>query len=197
MLITIIEYKKLTEEKDLEIKALKKRLSVQLNDAGNLQRKITSQETSLEQLLNRRHNLLQRCRVEEIELPRKQTGKKASGEGAEEEEEEGEAMQIDSGNRSGNSTYLQEDEEIKKLDFSEIRKKEVKDPRQWEKVNEKYVADIQSHTVEMDKLAPNLRAIARFEDVKTRAKETNDHFEEARTTASDAAKRFNELKQRR
>lgn len=98
--------------------------------------------------------------------------------------------------------FLQEDSLTKKIDFSEIKKKykdvfiykliffidflKINNEKQYEQINDKFNQKIQELTIQMDKIAPNLKAIERFDVVKERYEISNKEFELAREEATKA-----------
>lgn len=63
------EAKAEVDKHDAVLNELKKRLNTAIQKAGSVQKRISAEESSLEQMKNRRHNLFHRCKVEEIRLP--------------------------------------------------------------------------------------------------------------------------------
>ena len=185
------DFKSLIEEKEIEIKEYKKRVDSLINEGGSLQKQITSEEGQIEKLQKRRQDLLQRCRVEEIQLPKKSDKKGKESQVEEEEEEEEEEMEIDS------ESATQEEKLIRTLDFSAIKKKEVKSQKQYEKINQTYVEKVQNISLEIEKINPNLKATEKLTAVSERLGELNKDWTSAKDASDKLTDRFNEVKQLR
>lgn len=56
---------------------------------------------------------------------------------------------------------------------------------------------IQSLTTEIDRIAPNMRAVDRLDDVENKLKETAKEFDNARREAKSAKDAFTKIKQER
>lgn len=62
--------------------------------------------------------------------------------------------------------FQEESAFVKSLDFASVKKKEPKDLRAFEKLHSKYTEDITEISKELDQVAPNMRAIQRYETVQ-------------------------------
>jgi len=152
------------------------------------QKRVTGEETQLEQYRTRRHNLIHKCKIEEIQLP-----KLKKGESQAEESDEDDGMDIEPTDKA-----QQEAEDLMKtLDFSSVKKKDVKSAKQFDKENAKYVEKIQELSTTVDKISPNMKAIERFDSVQERLKVTNDDYESSRKNGEKVTKDFEEIKQQR
>lgn len=65
------------------------------------------------------------------------------------------------------------------------------------KIDEELLEKINTLRGELDKMAPNMRAVERLGDVEERLKSTDQEFEEARIRAKKAKEEFAEVKQQR
>eukprot|EP01117_Protostelium_nocturnum_P006632 TRINITY_DN2388_c0_g1_i1.p1 TRINITY_DN2388_c0_g1~~TRINITY_DN2388_c0_g1_i1.p1 ORF type:complete len:1232 (-),score=660.40 TRINITY_DN2388_c0_g1_i1:54-3749(-) len=196
------EEKEKVDAKDSEIKKLRAQMNSLSNDVASLQRKVTAEESSMDQLRSKRSMVMNRVRLEEIPLPKKgQKGKKKpseeeEAEGEEEDEEEEDPMEIEGGDSS--SQYANDDNEARLIDYSSVAKKKVDNQRKYDEMNENvYAKPLQEMTIDLERLAPNMKAIEQFENVKSRLEDTNQEFEGARQNAKDLAERFVEIKQQR
>jgi len=100
---------------------------------ASIQKQITAKETQVDQIRTRRHNLLQSCKVQEInvttkekrESRRKRKRGENEEESEEEEEEESEPMQLEEP-----SQLVQEREDDIDIDYSDLpaKRKEVRRP---------------------------------------------------------------------
>lgn len=96
------------------------------------------------------------------------------------------------------SQLVQEREDEIDIDYSDLpaKRKELS-IGQYEVVNNEYHDQIQNKQVALDKMAPNMKAIHRFDDVMERFKAINEDFEKARKNAKDSAEKFGVVKTKR
>lgn len=90
-----------------------------MHEVGLMLKHVTALETQLEQLRSRRHNILQRCKVEEIKLPRLEK----SEESTMETESEPPVASITESSETLKTIYEQEDAYVEGTDFSGLKKK--------------------------------------------------------------------------
>jgi structural maintenance of chromosome 1 len=64
-------------------------------------------------------------------------------------------------------------------------------------IEEEFQTNIRDLSEQLDKMAPNLKAVDRLEGVENRLKDTEDQFEKARKAAKRAKEKFNTVKQKR
>jgi structural maintenance of chromosome 1 len=215
------------DELEISIKEIKKQLASVEKDIVAVQKRISVTETQLHQLRARRHNLYRQARVEEIRLPllsskkakakkgvkkgksKKRTREQEEEEGEEEEEEEEDAslsiMDIDTeppsiDTMNSESTQAVESlhaEDKITLDFSSVEEHETETPKEYDEKNAQMLRQMQDMEAEMAKLAPNLKAVQRLDDVDTRLKETNEELEAVRKSAKDESDKFEEIKKKR
>ena len=194
------ELKLLVEEKEIEIKEYKKRSQQLTNEIAAVQKQITLEEGQIERLKKRREDLLQRCKVDQITLPKKkQTTEKRTEEREQEEEieEREEEEETDSNAMEIERTFTQDEEIIKTIDFSKVKHKESKTNKEIEQINNKYNEKIVGIASEMDKINPNLKAVEKLEVVNNRLASLNDSFNQSKEQAESFTERFNFIKQKR
>jgi structural maintenance of chromosome 1 len=66
-----------------------------------------------------------------------------------------------------------------------------------EERHNQYLDELQKIAVELDKIAPNLKADERLKDVKSRLQGTEQEFTEAKAKARDAGERFKRIRDER
>lgn len=215
------ESKGRANDMDIIIKETKKQLANVEKDILTAQKRLSVAETQLHQLRARRHNLLNQSRVEEIRLPlakktKSKKGKTAKGKkrsreddeeeaDTQEEEEELDLMDIDSElpsidtmNSESTQTVQSLNEEDKiELDYSTVTEHETSNAKEYEEKNTQMLRQMQDMEADMAKLAPNLKAVQRLDDVDARLKETNTNLDKVRQSAQDSTDRFKEIKQKR
>jgi len=180
------------QEKETEAKELKKQLNAIVKKLGEIKKQITNQETTLEQLKSRRHTAFQRCAVEQVDLPLL--------EGEEEEEEEAaDPMDIEPSQASSKAREQSDERKAVAIDYTDLEDelKEVTDPAEHDRALQKLQAEIKTIGIEMERIAPNLNALHRLEDVNDRLKETMDEFLKAKAEGEKATAKFDEIKRER
>jgi len=93
--------------------------------------------------------------------------------------------------------FSQEDKQMREIDFSAVRKKETKTSQDYDRQNERYIHRLQEVTNEMDKIAPNLRALEKYDSIRQNLTEITAQFEESRQLAKEASESFEQLKKSR
>eukprot|EP01102_Stenamoeba_stenopodia_P012094 TRINITY_DN3779_c0_g1_i1.p1 TRINITY_DN3779_c0_g1~~TRINITY_DN3779_c0_g1_i1.p1 ORF type:complete len:1214 (-),score=376.16 TRINITY_DN3779_c0_g1_i1:27-3668(-) len=191
------EAKKVVEDKEKEIKDLKRQLHTLIQQIASIHKQITAKETQVDQIRTRRHNLLQTCKVQEIKVTvKEQRERRKRKRGEKEEESEGE--ESDPMELEEPSQAVQEREDEIDIDYTDLPASRKKlSLGQYEVVNNEYYDKIQNKQTSLDKMAPNMKAIHRFDDVMKRLETINADFEKARTNAKDAAKKFTDVKTKR
>eukprot|EP01113_Clastostelium_recurvatum_P033704 TRINITY_DN4486_c0_g1_i1.p1 TRINITY_DN4486_c0_g1~~TRINITY_DN4486_c0_g1_i1.p1 ORF type:complete len:1283 (-),score=481.18 TRINITY_DN4486_c0_g1_i1:40-3828(-) len=127
----------------------------------------------------------------------------------EEEEDELETMDVDSislsqdtqgssGSGSVNAREMHRREDAIRIDFSGVEGRyKIRNAKEYDDAISNIIKRIADVTSEADKIAPNLRANERLENVDARLKSTNVEFDSIRQKAKDASDAFNQIKQER
>lgn len=143
-----------------------------------------------------RYSLLRRCRIEEIHVPLAAGSRKLESlplEGGLPNDGDEDAMDVDGEEDSPRATEIQ-DYGIK-VDFDEIDDELKHDSSEQCEANlQETTTNLQS---ELDKMAPNMRAIERLEGVEARLKSTDNEFETSRKMAKLAKDRFDDVREKR
>jgi len=81
------------------------------------------------------------------------------------------------------------------VDFSELEEEEMEDSSP--EAAARFDDELAKLTAEIDRMAPNLKAVERLDDVEARLVETEKEAEKARKDSKNARDQFNDVKQRR
>lgn len=156
-------------------------------------RAITSLEGEIQNAGSSRYQLLKRCRIEEIDIPLAEGSRKLESlpmEGViSGEEMDPERMGTDSQVSPEVQTFGIDPD----FDVLEDELKEDESEEQDHKLQE-IISDLQS---ELEKMAPNLRAVERLSTTETRLKSHDKDFEASRKAAQRARKAFDDVRKKR
>ncbi|KAG9512682.1 cohesin complex subunit Psm1, partial [Aureobasidium melanogenum] len=152
---------------------------------------ITALQEAVQRSNSDRYSLLRRCRIEEINIPLTPQSRKletlpldggmAADEDAMDVDEEDGSQRVPGVNDYGIDVDFSDLDDDLKQDDSE----------QCEANLQEIVSNIQA---DLDKMAPNMRAIERLEGVEARLKSTDDEFEASRKAAKEAKDQFDDIR---
>ncbi|CAL9246374.1 unnamed protein product [Arabidopsis halleri] len=163
------ECKQKSEEYEKEILDWKKQASQATTSITKLNRQIHSKETQIEQLISQKQEITEKCELEHITLP-------VLSDAMEEDDSDG-----------------------PQFDFSELDRAYLQErrPSAREKVEAEFRQKIESKTSEIERTAPNLRALDQYEAIQEKEKQVSQEFEAARKEEKQVADAFNTVKQKR
>ena len=132
---------------------LKKQASLVTANIGKLKRQISAKETQIEQLKSRKQEVLDNCELEQIKLPTIT-----------------DPMEIDSSGPSFPTTNF---------DYSKLSRSHQQDmrPADREKLETEFKNKMDSMTSEIERTAPNLKALDQYEALREKEREVIDEFE--------------------
>lgn len=164
------EWKSKSEECEKDIQEWKKRASTATTSISKLNRQINSKETQIEQLITRKQEIVEKCELEQISLPI-----------------------ISDPMETETSTPGPV------FDFSQLSRAYLQDKRhsEREKLEIEFKQKIDSLITEIEKTAPNLKALDQYEALKEKERAVTEEFEAARKDEKEKADLFNSVKQRR
>ncbi|MCO5548528.1 hypothetical protein L7F22_001988 [Adiantum nelumboides] len=167
------EIKSKADELEKEIQELKKKISFGMTNLGKLKRSLTAKETQIEQLKSRQQEVIENCELDQIKLPITS-----------------DSMDIDSAQSSG---------QLMTYDYSQLAKLHVQDATssEREKLDADFKAKLASLSQELEKTAPNLKALDQYEVLREREREAIEEFEAARKEAKEITEKYNRVKQTR
>ncbi|KAF1815777.1 cohesin complex subunit [Eremomyces bilateralis CBS 781.70] len=168
-------------------------------------KRVADLEAEIQRNASGRYALLRKCKIDEVRLPLEEGSMPLeslplddilqAGGGAVEDEDE---MDIDEGNgaRDGEVGLGAEIRDYGiEIDFDELDEDLQEDDSP--KTEQSLLDKIKSMSTELDKMAPNMRATDRLEEVESRLKSTEKDFESARRAAKRAKDDFEDVKDRR
>lgn len=131
---------------------------------------LSLQETQIEQLITRKQEIVEKCELEQISLPI-----------------------ISDPMETETSTPGPV------FDFSQLSRAYLQDKRhsEREKLEIEFKQKIDSLITEIEKTAPNLKALDQYEALKEKERAVTEEFEAARKDEKEKADLFNSVKQRR
>jgi structural maintenance of chromosome 1 len=188
------------EDKETEVEEAKKVLKREVYDVLKEKEKtLTNLDNMIENLRNKRADIVNRCRLEEINLPtvtaeagpkRKKRKTESSGEYLTHSES------FSVSQPSEESTTEQEEEIM--LDFSGLEEDDLNlRGNEYSEKEKEFQDRIEKLNTEIDKLAPSLKQSSRKDAVEQRFKETTDKYEEAKEASKEAVKKFEAIKKKR
>ncbi|KAG9718870.1 cohesin complex subunit Psm1, partial [Aureobasidium melanogenum] len=152
---------------------------------------ITALQEAVQRSNSDRYSLLRRCRIEEINIPLTSQSRKLEtlpldgGMAADED-----AMDVDE--EDGSQRVPGVHDYGIDVDFSDLDDDlKEDDSEQCETNLQEIISNIQA---DLDKMAPNMRAIERLEGVEARLKSTDDEFEASRKAAKEAKDQFDDIR---
>ncbi|KAA8908954.1 RecF/RecN/SMC [Sphaerosporella brunnea] len=195
------------EKQATKVAEAKREVAKRFGDMEETNRTIAALESGIERNAAGRYNILRRCKLEEIQitltedsapiddLPIKDTFQEEPFQPhpeAMEVDEEGEEGEGVAGSPFGKAAMR--DYGIK-VDFDELSEELREDGS--EKVEEELLDKIKTLSSELDRMAPNMKAIERLEGVESRLTETDKEFEESRQAAKTAKEKFQAVREKR
>jgi structural maintenance of chromosome 1 len=139
-----------------------------------------------------RSTIYRRCRVDEIKIPLLKGNLKNVP--MEESLREEVAMEVDGDEDEGERPKKVQTYGIE-VDYSELEDEEMEDSSP--EVADRFDEEIAKATAEIERMAPNLKAVERLDDVEAKLVETEKEAEKARKDSKSARDQFNDVKQRR
>ncbi|XP_065873232.1 structural maintenance of chromosomes protein 1 [Euphorbia lathyris] len=163
------EWKSKSEECEKEMLEWKKQASAAATSISKLNRQINSKEEQIEQLLAWKQDIVEKCELEHINLPTVP-----------------DPMEVD----STPGPYF---------DFSQLNRSLLQDkrPSDREKIEADFKQKMDAILSEIDKTAPNLKALDQYEALQEKEREVTEEFESARKEEKQVADAYNSVKQRR
>ncbi|KAF3577300.1 hypothetical protein DY000_02032702 [Brassica cretica] len=161
----MLECKQKSEEYEKEILDWKKQVSQVTTSITKLSRQILSKETQIGQLISQKQEITEQCELERITLP-------VLSDAAEEDDSAG-----------------------PQFDFSELDRVYLKErrPSARDKIDAEFRQKIESETSEVERTAPNLRALDQYQAIQEKERQVSQEFEAARKEEKQMADAYNVL----
>ncbi|CAA7403241.1 unnamed protein product [Spirodela intermedia] len=163
-------WKSKADECEEVLEELRKQIANVTSRIGKLKRLINSKESQIEQLKSRKQEILEKCELEHIQLPTVD-----------------DPMETDSATLTPTFDYTQ----LSRTHSQAVRTSDR------EKVEAEFKNKMESLVAEIEKTAPNLKALDQYEALQEREREVVEEFEAVRREEKEIAERYNAVKQRR
>jgi len=180
-----------------EIKSLKEQLNNLIQESNTYYKVYGALEIEIDQIKMRRHQIYQDCKVEQVHLPR-------IGEATPESDEEIKPMSIEYESEemqlaTQTMRDIAEKEDDIEIDFAKLsaKLKKFKKKDEVEEVKTNFINELQSLNAEMQKIAPNLKAISHLQTISKTLITTEGEFKNANTSAKEANSKFQKKKEER
>ncbi|GLU07763.1 hypothetical protein SLE2022_247110 [Rubroshorea leprosula] len=165
----IAEWKSKSEECEKEIQELRKQNSAATTRLSKLNRQINSKEAQIEQLISEKREIVEKCELEHIELP------------------------IISDPMETESPTMGP-----VFDFSQLnRSHQGRRTSDRDKLEAEFKQKIDTLVSEIERTAPNLKALDQYAALQQKERDVTEEFEGARKEEKKVADAYNSVKQRR
>lgn len=189
--------KKEEESKSEEVSISKNSLAGCNTELDKISKEISSREAEMEKYIAERYDIFRRCKLEEINLPL------INGsiddfplDDTERESQEFDSSQMDIDHSAAvRMAESQKTVAAIEIDYDTLDE-ELKESGDAQ-VEANFQDRIKTISAEIERMAPNLKAIERLGGVETRFKETAEEFEQSRRQAKISREKFNAIKQKR
>lgn len=171
----LAEAKKAIKDEERVVEERRASLTIAQNELTKLSKEITSDECEIDRLLSSRRVLLRTCKIEEIDLPLSAGGSFVTVDIDEESE--------------GRTPIL--------FNYSSLGRQQRNSSPSDAATERKYLDQIKTVQDELDKLAPNLRALDKLDGAESRLKTTLGEFERAKSELKKAKDEFSSVRTRR
>ncbi|GMY06271.1 structural maintenance of chromosomes protein 1, partial [Fagus crenata] len=163
------EWKTKLEECEKEMQEWKNQTSKATTGISKINRQISSKETQIDQLKSRMQEIVDMCELEHISLPKL------------------DPMETESSTAGP------------VFDFSQLNRSLLQDkrPAEREKLEADFKQKMDALISEIERTAPNLRALGQYEALKEKERAVTEEFEAARKEEKDKTDKFNSVKEER
>ncbi|KAG2187751.1 hypothetical protein INT44_005441, partial [Umbelopsis vinacea] len=189
----VSELKAKEEAQEKLVEEQRKSLSQKGQEVDKMMKVVTDMETAIEKLHAERMSIFRKCKLEEINIPLNQGSMEDVP--MDDSEDNSEAMDLDEPSQMSTQMSVLSSNWSIAVDYSALSRN-LKD-NDDSSIEEEFQTNIRDLSEQLDKMAPNLKAVDRLEGVENRLKDTEDQFEKARKTAKRAKEKFNTVKQKR
>lgn len=188
------------EKVEADLKEARKRGAKLGADVARLTGEISKLQAAAEQATTRARDIMAGALLEQVELPRKagagsRRARNAAGPSAMEVDGEEEAESSGAGEEAG----MDVDAELALLDFSKLSggQRAVQEATAREALEREFTKSISELAAELERSAPNMKALEQYDAVKEKEREQSAALEEARKEAREAALAFDQVRQSR
>lgn len=182
-------------EKSEKVAEQRREVAKRAKSVESTNKSVSALQETIQRSSSDRYALLRRCRIEEISIPLARNSRKLESlplDGGLPAGDEADAMDVDGGEDP--QAVAVEDYGIR-VDFDNLDDDlQADSSEQCDTALQENITTLQS---ELDKMAPNMRAIERLEGTEARLKSTDNEFETSRKAAKRAKDAFDEVRERR
>ncbi|BFZ60721.1 Structural maintenance of chromosomes protein 1 [Saitoella coloradoensis] len=179
------------EQRNEAVSEAKRAVTKWNKDLDRIARTVTTLVAEVERIAAERHNLLKRCKVEEIDIPLLAG---SLDDVPMEEQLRQDVMELDDEGESAHVRTEIPDYGLE-FDFDELDDDLKEDGSS--SVEADLLDTIKNITAELERMSPNMKAIERLEGVENRLQDTEKDFDKARREAKNARDKFTAVKQKR
>jgi structural maintenance of chromosome 1 len=164
------DWKSKSDECDKVIDELKEQNASVATALAKLDRQVKSKEGQLMQLVSRQREIYEKCELEQLELPKVN-----------------DPMDTGSSSQEMVPDYSQ---------LSEIYLQDMR-PSERDKLEADFKQKIGSYVAEIERTAPNLKALDQYDALQRKEKDVMEKFETARKEEKEISDKYNSVKQKR
>jgi structural maintenance of chromosome 1 len=203
------------EEKDSEksVKDTQSKFAEMQGERMQVSKSMNGEDGELERLRGELHEILQKSRVEEVNLPHLKEGRKGGADDdMDENDDSSQATNDDSSqgtsqdsvntksthfSQSDDRRVMKDKKDASTIDFSGLKgdlKARLTSDRDEKKIRSGFEQKLAKIHADLEAIAPNMKANDAFNKVGEKLKESGKDFEDAKVEARDAVAAFNKVK---
>ncbi|KAJ3285102.1 Structural maintenance of chromosomes protein 1 [Rhizoclosmatium sp. JEL0117] len=183
------------EEKRKEVDNAKKAVAALQKSMEDYLKKINTKQSQVERMNAERIAIFRRSKLEEIDLPLLRGSLNDVSLEEMDQIPDADSMDVDEGSQQSSQAKSVALLNSLAIDFSILKDKQKKNGSDEAEIE--FQESIKALTVEIEKMAPNMRASEKFDDVEAKLRMTAEEFENARKDAKLAKDAFTAIKHER
>ncbi|CAB3989520.1 structural maintenance of chromosomes 1A-like [Paramuricea clavata] len=189
------------DEKELQVKEVRKVLNNQVKEVGHKQKEITSIEAEMEQKRSERHGTLKSCKLDNIPLPFKRGSMddiELSGSGSSQTETT-DSMETDQDVSEGTRALVKELDNIQ-LDYHSLRRdlKNIEGASEVRNMETEIFNKLNKLETTLQRIqAPNMKSREKFEGATNRLQETSELCDRSRERSRKSKMEFDSVRRKR
>lgn len=180
-----------------ELKILGKKKAKGDGKRGEVLKKVAAEETSLDQLKDKKIEILKRASLDQVSLPVVGVDANSTSEPRGSEDIEMEDASTDDSEPGLENQAIQRYMD-KEIDFSSLPDQMVvDDQKEYQEISSKYENRISELVSELERMQPNMRALEKYDDIQHRITKEEEELENVKQLSFDAASNFERIKNER
>jgi len=185
------------EERAKKVTELQREVQKRFADVEETNKQVATLESEIERHAAGRYAVLRRCKLEEIELPLTEDSAPIDDLPIDDtfQQQDPDAMDVDEDEESNVVNDIATQDYSIEIDFEPLPTDLRKEGD--EKIEDDLLDKIKILTGELDRMAPNMKAIERLEGVESRLHDTEKEFEDSRKAAKAAKDKFIAVRDKR